>query len=52
MGRFVFSDLPRGAYTVKAKGSTGGMRGSGEATADAGSGDTAEVQVGLSALNR
>ena len=46
-GRFTFGDLPRAAYTVKAKGATGGIRASGEGTADPGSGDAAEVQIQL-----
>ena len=46
-GRFTFGDLPRAAYTVKAKGATGGIRASGEATGDPGSGDAADVQIQL-----
>ena len=42
-----FGDLPRAVYTVKAKGATGGIHASGEATADAGSGDAADVQIQL-----
>jgi hypothetical protein len=51
-GRFTFVDLPRGSYTVKAKGSTGGVPANGAATADAGAGDVADVQISLSSLNR
>jgi hypothetical protein len=51
-GKFAFTDLPRGSYTIKAKGSTGGMRASGEAKADPGSQDTANVDLSLSSLNR
>ena len=51
-GKFTFSDLPRDAYVVKAKGSAGGIRASGEAKADPGSRDTVNVQISLSSLNR
>jgi hypothetical protein len=51
-GQFSIGDLPRGSYALKATGSTGGMKASGKATADPGDGDTAEVQISLSSLNR
>ncbi len=46
-GRFAIGDLPRGAYTIKAKGTTGGIRAAGEATADPAGADAAEVQIQL-----
>jgi hypothetical protein len=51
-GRFSFADLPRGSYTVKAEGSTGGMQASGEAEADPGGGDVADAKIKLSSLKR
>ena len=51
-GKFSFADLPRGSYTLKAEGSTGGMQASGEAEADPGGGDVADVKIKLSSLKR
>jgi hypothetical protein len=51
-GKFSFADLPRGSYTLKAKDSIGGIHASGEAKADPGEADAAEVQISLSSLNR
>jgi hypothetical protein len=51
-GKFSFEDLPPGPYTLKAKGSTGGMHAAGEAKADASNGDVNDVKISLSSLNR
>jgi hypothetical protein len=50
-GKFTFTDLPRNAYTLKAKGSVGGVRATGEAKADPGSRDAVDVTISLSALH-
>ncbi|MGO9115631.1 MAG: carboxypeptidase-like regulatory domain-containing protein [Thermoguttaceae bacterium] len=50
-GKFTFKDLPRASYSVKAKGTTGGIHGSGETKVDPGSSDAVDAVISLSALN-
>jgi hypothetical protein len=48
-GKFTFTDLPRSTYTVKAKGSTGGIAASGESKVDPGSRDVIDVNIPIKA---
>ena len=50
-GKYVFKDLPRGVYTVKAKGSVGSIPVTGtKTTPDPGSGDSVDVEIKVGRL--